>query len=176
MRQKIFFIILLCLLTLTRSLAENIDEKYVMKPTKNGQLYFILPFEVPTSTPKCKPLSVDITYLSSNDSVVMNVSVLSANELKTDSIVIIGGIRILLSNFETFYIEKEGKLWHHRYSLHFLYCELSNLYASREPFLFRVYSGNQQIEYAFSMKKWEKERGWMKQILHIIDSNKRLYL
>ena len=58
-----------------------------MKTIENGQLYFVVPYDIPSLTAKTKALSADITYLTTSDSVTMNISVWSANELLTDSIV-----------------------------------------------------------------------------------------
>lgn len=147
-----------------------------MRTFENGQLFFIEPYDVPAYTAKEKALSTDITYLTNSDSVTMNMSVWTIKELATDSIVLEGGYkRIAISDFQTFYIEKDGKLWVHRYSVRYPLVYLNMLYADSEPFIINVCTKGEQIKYGFASKQWKKEQDWMNQILHTIATNKRLY-
>lgn len=103
------------------------------------------------------------------------MTIWNETELQTDSIVLIGRSRISISDFQTFYIEKDKKLWAHRYSLHYRFTELTELYRAPSPFVFCIYAQGTEIRYSYSPKAWEKESVWMNQILHIISTNKRLY-
>lgn len=146
-----------------------------MKMLENGQLYFICPYVIPALNAKTKDVSTDITYLTYSDSITMNMTIWNDTELQTDSIVLIGRSRISISDFQTFYIEKDKKLWAHRYSLHYRFTELAELYRAPFPFVLCIYAQGTEIRYSYSPKAWEKESVWMNQILHIISTNKRLY-
>ena len=146
-----------------------------MKTLEDGQLYFISPYEIPSLSTKTKPVSTDITYLTYSDSVTMNMTILSDLELQTDSIVLIGERRIVIRDFQTFYIETDRKLWVHRYSLHYLFSELTELYSAPTPFILCIYAKEKEIQYSYTSKAWKKESDWMNQILHIINTNKRLF-
>ena len=174
MRRIIFLLSSLCLLLFSAH-ATSLEDRYVMKTLENGQLYFITPFDIPAVTPKTKALSADITYLTSSDSVTTNISVWTTQELHTDSIVFLGEIKIELKDFQTFFIERDGKLWLHRYSLRFPLKDLTIIYSGQSPFLINVYAKGQAIHYSYPSKSWSKEQMWMNQILHIIDTNRRLY-
>lgn len=170
----------LCLLSLLFSVityAEKLEDRYVMKTINNGQMYFIVPFDIPPQTAKAKALSADITYLTTSDSLIMNLSVWSSDELMTDSIILTTkNKKIVVENFRTFFIEKDDKLWLHRYSLQYPLKDLTLFYANTEPFTMDIYSGSQHITYGYSIKQWKKEQVWMNQILHTIATNKRLYI
>ena len=156
--------------------AAESKDRYVMRTFENGQLYFILPFDIPVQSTKSKPLSADITYLTASDSVTMKISVLWNEELSADSIVLVGnGKRICAKDFETYFIEPDGKWWLHRYSMSFLFSELTSVYTSSKPFSLSIYAKQHTVRYGYSDKAWLKEQQWMNKILHIIDSNRRFY-
>ena len=169
---------ILCLLSFLFSLiayAEKLEDRYVMKTIDNGQLYFVVPYDIPSLTANTKALSADITYLTSSDSVTMNLSVWFIDELMTDSIVLTGATQFVIRDFKTFFIEKDRKLWIHRYSLQYPMASLAMLYADANPFTIDVCFGSQRITYGYSSKQWKKEQEWMNQIIHIIATNKRIY-
>jgi len=146
-----------------------------MKTFDEGQIYFISPYEVSSQTKKIKPMSADVTYLTTGDSVTLNVSVWAPQELQADSLVLRSGNHVYCRNFRTFFVESDGKQWLHRYSMQFPLASWSAIYSASSPFTLCVYAGEQTITYGYSDKGWPKEQDWMNQILHIIASNKRLY-
>ena len=175
LRMKRVVLLLVTLCWCTMMFAVRIDDRYVMKPTDGGQIYFILPYEIPTKHAGMKNLSVDVTHLTQKDSVTMNVSIWSDIELQVDSVVLVGGERLSISKFQTFFIEKDGKWWLHRYSIPLSWDNWNMLYNASEPFLFYVFDTQRTIQYAYSSKQWKAESEWMNQILHIINKNKQFY-
>lgn len=155
--------------------AAKLENRYIMKSHKDGQLYFILPYDIPAEEKNIKNLSADITYLTSSDSVTMNISVWNENELNTDSIVLVGEEYISITDFKTFFIEKDGKLWLHRYSFRISLEDLVALYSNQLSFALDVHSEKQTIRYLYPIKKWKSEQEWMSQILYIIKRNKLIY-
>lgn len=173
MKKLFLFFCFFCFSSMMFAL--KIEERYIMKPHREGQLYFILPYNIPAENKNIKDLSVDITYLTNSDSVTMNISVWSENELKTDSIVLLGQRNISINDFDTFFIEKDGRKWLHRYSLRISWENLVDLYAIQNPFILNIYSESQNIRYTYSSKAWKSEQGWMNQILYLIARNKQFY-
>lgn len=155
--------------------AVKIEERYVMKAIEEGQIYYISPYEISSQTNKIKPLMADVTYLTYSDSVTMNISVWTPQELLADSLVLRSGKQVYCRNFETFFVERDGKQWIHRYSLQFPLASMNAIYAASTPFSLCVYAKGQKVEFGYTDKAWPKEQDWMNQILHIIASNKRLY-
>lgn len=173
MKRQILLFVTLCLCT--KIFAVRIDDRYVMKPIEGGQIYFILPYEIPTKNTGIKNLSVDVTYLTHTDSVTMNISVWSDTELQVDSMTFMGSERLSICTFQTFFIEKDGKFWSHRYSLPLSWDNLERLYSASDPFLFSIHDAQRTIQYAYSSKQWKTESEWMNQILHIVNRNKHFY-
>ena len=173
MKRLSFLLAVLCLMASVH--AKKPEDRYVMKTFENGQLYFILPFDIPSLSVKTKPLSADITHLTTTDSVSLKISVWSVNELSADSIVLEGSERLVITDFETFFIEPDGKLWLHRYSMSFPLSILTRLYTSPLPFKLNVFANENKIQYGWKEKEWKKEQEWMNKILHIIDNNRRFF-
>lgn len=175
MCMKRYFSLFLVLLVSLAALAVKIEDRYVMKAIEDGQIYYIAPYEISSQTNKIKPLMADVTYVTSDDSVTMNISVWTPQELLADSMVLRSGKQVFCRNFETFFVERDGKQWIHRYSLQFPLASLNAIYSASTPFLLSIYSKDQTVEYGYTDKVWPKEQDWMNQILHIIATNKRLY-
>lgn len=173
--MKKFLFVILSLCCQITAYGAKIEDRYIMRPFEDGQLYFIVPFEIPAESAKTKEIAVDITYLTQSDSVTMNISVWNAKELMTDSIVFIGQKRITVRDFQTFFIEQDNKLWLHRYSLKIPLSDLAILYSGTTPYKICFYNNAVCLKFGYSDKQWEKERNWMNQIIHTITTNKRLY-
>lgn len=175
MSMKRYLALFLLSLVSWAAWAVKIEERYVMKAIEEGQIYYISPYEISSQTNKIKPLMADVTYLTYSDSVTMNISVWTPQELLADSLVLRSGKQVYCRNFETFFVERDGKQWIHRYSLQFPLASMNAIYAASTPFSLCVYAKGQTVEYGYTDKAWPKEQDWMNQILHIIATNKRLY-
>lgn len=175
MTMKKFILILTgILIVVNLSVFAKLEDRYIMKPAEKGQLYFIVPFNIPSTAKKTKPVDVDITYLTSNDSVIMNLSVWCSEQLLADSIVLHDDIVLPIYKFQTFFIELDGKMWHHRYSLRYPYDALKSLYNSKTPICISVYAKTNVLHYTYSTNNWTEESGWMMRLLQMIDVNKSL--
>ena len=176
--RRILLIIVLCGAWLT-STAVKLEDRYVMRPVEGGQLYFIVPYRVPAvlvkGTPVPKPMEIDVTYLTMADTMTVNISVWDKTELHADSIALIGASPYIMRTFQTFFIEREKQYMLHRYSLRCTWEEWNTLYESENPFTVVMYAPEKEIRYAFPSKRWKKEQAWMKEILHLIATNKQLY-
>ena len=160
----------------TIAFAVKLEDRYVMKSFDGGHIYFILPYNIAAETAKTKDLSVDVTYLTTSDSVTINLSVWSEYELNTDSIAFIEDeTQIYRSDFRTFFIERDGKHWHHRYSMYAPLERFNRLYKNPNPFTLCIYAPENTLRYTNSVKMWKSEQEWMNQILHIILRNKKIY-
>ncbi len=175
MCMKRFFSLSLVLWVSLAALAVKLEDRYVMKTIEDGQIYYVAPYQISSKTKNIKPLMADVTYVTTNDSVTMNFSVWTPQELLADSITLRSGKLVYCRDFETFFVERDAKLWIHRYSMRFPLESLNAIYAASTPFVLSVYAKGQTVEYGYTANMWPKEQDWMNQILHIIASNKRLY-
>lgn len=175
MCMKRFFSLFLVLWVSLAAFAVKLEDRYVMKTIEDGQIYYIAPYQISSKTKNIKPLMADVTYVTTNDSVTMNFSVWTPQELLADSIMLRSGKQVYCRDFETFFVERDAKLWIHRYSMRFPLESLNAIYAASTPFVLSVYAKGQTVEYSYTANMWPKEQDWMNQILHIIATNKRLY-
>lgn len=171
------FLILISLFFFSISIIGNnrLSDLYVMKPLENGHLYFVLPFNIPSITSKTRSVSVDITSLTCSDSVTVNMSVWKKTEIETDSIIFRSDRNFVIHDYQTFFIEKDEKLWLHRYSIRMLFKDLKYLYSAPKSFRIQVYSKDQLMEYEYTSRLWSKEGNNICQVLRIIESNKKLF-
>ncbi|GEM_PF-1970656 len=154
--------------------ATKLSERYVMQQREGAQLFFIVPFEIPCCDKSSKPLSADITYLTSEDSVALKISLLIPQQLFIDSMVIISGDERQAIAFQTYFIEPEGKLFLHRHCLNFPFNYLKRIYFADSAFKLVIYSRDKEYCYAVKDKKWKEEKEWMCQLIRLIENNKRL--
>ena len=151
--------------------AQKLEERYVSRILEDGILFFIKPFELPNAG-KGKTAELDLTYLNTEDSVTANISVYAPDILKTDSICLDGeGKRMCISGFKTFYIDKKGKNYIHRYSCTLPFSYWKELQKNESPYTINIYSGKDRIQYGYTTKAWNKERKWMLQIIYLIERN-----
>lgn len=164
-------IVCMLLIGMANTIAEKLEDRYIMQPTQGGLLYFILPYEVPGQQ-KNPPVELDVTYITGQDSVRVNMTVLHDVLLETDSIVFDTKSAFTITGFETFFINKKGKKYMHRYSCCFPYAYWQRMYAERQPFQLQIHAKEEVLTYGFAAGKWEKEQIWMQQILQLISRNR----
>lgn len=155
------------------SYAEKLEDRYVIQPMQAGLLYFILPYEVP-SVQKKQAAEIDVTYVTGQDSVRVNMSIVHELPLQTDSIVFKTKDGFAVTDFETFFINKTGKKYMHRYSCRFPYRYWQRMYGADAPFLLQIHAKERVLQYGFGTGKWEKEQAWMGQILQLADRNRQV--
>lgn len=154
------------------AIAEKLEDRYIVQPVQGGLLYFILPYEVPGQQ-KNPPVELDVTYITGQDSVRVNMTVLHDVVLTADSIVFATKNAFTVTDFETFFIDRRGKKYMHRYSCRFPYVYWQRMYAESHPFCLQVHAKEGLLKYRFSSGKWERERIWMGQVLQLINRNRQ---
>lgn len=168
--------IILCILAICTTIglkAEKLEDHYVVRTLPDALLYFVLPYEVP-SLQKTPAAEIDITYPTNQDSLRVNMSIYTDKPLKVDSIVFITETSMRTTDFETFFIDKNGKNYIHRYSCFFPYSLWQKMYTCDKPFRLCIYAEQQKFEYGYSQQKWNKENLWMQRILLLINRNKQI--
>lgn len=170
--MKRYLIILIMSSCIFSIYAEKIEDRYVSRTVPDGLLFFICPFELPNCQ-KMPAAELDITYLITNDTLTLNMSVYLSSIISLDSIKFTGYTNKTIANFETFYIDKKKKRYVHRYSCKLPYKFWVDCYNSDKPFLMSLYAGDNCLDYGFSAKEWSNECGWMRQVLEIINRNKK---
>lgn len=169
--KKQFFFLAFTLLSMSL-FAERLEDRFVSRSYTDGMLYFIEPFQLPSISKK-EPIFLDVTYLTSQDSITLNMSVYYNEILQIDSICFVYDDTLKISKLLTFFIEKEKNKFVHRHSCRIPYFALLKMYQNeKQPFTMELFTDKGVFLYSYG-KKWEKERSWMIQIFQLISKNRR---
>ncbi len=172
--MKHFILCISLLLTCCSAMAKDLSEYYTMRPRENDLLFFILPIEIESTTRSVENAEFDITYITSVTDATVNMSIYANNALQADSIVLLGNnVRCSNKTFETFFIEKDGKKWAHRYSCKVPFATLQHLYASPTAWQLEIYAKGQKLYYRQSERTWGSEKKRMAELLKMIQINKK---
>jgi len=151
--------------------AQKISKYYSVSFQKNGSLYFIEPeYGFENRSENCE-LIFDMTYLSSQDSLLLNFSFISPEIVEIDSISFVTAQNTISSESQKLFIEDEKKAWKHRYSSQFLFDEVQLLFQSEKSPTLAVHSNGDMITLTMKQNKWKKERDIVSKILKMIQVN-----
>ncbi len=153
---------------LTLAYAGSITKRYLTFQNPDGMLYFF----TPTQMPGCEgnvtrqKMTFDITYLTdSPDSVSLTTTIYLREMTHYDSLHIHSGGETLTAALEQLYCEPHRGGYVLRTRAYITWPQLQALYAAEVPYTVDFGPG---ARYAFTQKKWEKERSVVKSIFNII--------
>lgn len=172
--KKMKRISLICLLfaSLAATAKENLSDFYIVQPRENDKLFFVLPIEISEVSKKGKNATFDITHLTSSPTSTVNLSIYAQQHLDADSIVFSNSKeKIAVTDFKTFFIERDKQVWKHRYSCSVPFAKFYNLYKDSKPWKMTVYYAGGQLVYQQTSSVWERERVRMSEILYMIQLN-----
>lgn len=156
------------LASLTLAHAGSITKRYLTFQNPDGMLYFFTPIAMPGcegNTTRQK-MTFDITYLTDNpDSVSLTTTIYLREMVRYDSLRLHSGATTLTSALEQLYCEPHRRGYVLRTRAYITWTQLQALYAAETPYTVDFGPGAQ---YAFTQKKWEKERNVVKSIFNII--------
>lgn len=170
---------------------KDLKDRYILRVIPNGYQYFVVPFILENPGNKSQSGQADITYLSYEEDLTMNVSAYSPTPLDIDSVVILSAPskRIVLypredkhlgniaqteptNSFTIFFVEKEKKHWHHRISCRFAIDDLRTIYRAKQPYQIQIFSEQGKLCLQVPPKKWAQEQKDFTDILFIFNKNK----
>lgn len=157
----LYLLTLLCFLPVGQAVAQNMAKFHVAKATEHGNLYFILPHEISLKAQDGvaahKAMSYDFTYLASQDSVAMLMTLELQSAPRIKGIALGHGAKAF--DLEQIYVKRRGKWWSYRLKaqLPLAYWRQAMLQDSPTPFVIYLENGG-KVEYAYSPKKWKKRR------------------
>lgn len=144
---------------------------YVMRLTNKGKLFFIYENSFNQVDGKLQ-LFFDVTYLNTNDSASIKMTIYESSLVDVDSIALSwDNNRIICAEPSLIYKEKKNKLWEHRYDCMFLYHNIMSAFICEKAPKFTIYVGNNMKQYTLSDKEWKKLHMHMSDIFMIIQSN-----
>mgnify|MGYP006282288985 CR=1 FL=1 len=112
-----------------------------------------------------------MTFLSTQDSLLLNFSFIAPEITELDSIQFTTDLDKSTSEAQKLFIEDEKNLWKHRYSSQFLFDEIYSIFQSVNSPNLVVYSKGQATVLKMKQNKWKKERDIVNKILKMIEVN-----
>jgi hypothetical protein len=165
------FYLFLSALFIHRVEAQKISKYYTVMSQKSGSLYFIEPERsFKNKENKCE-LVYDMTYLSSEDSLTFNFSLISPEIIEIDSLVFLSQGEKYTSPASKLYIEDEKKSWEHRYSTRFKVDEIDSIYQQEKSPALKIFSNRETLILNMKQNHWEKESNIVTKILYMIAVN-----
>lgn len=174
--MKRIFLFFALLLACTPALqAQNIRKRYTSLTTENGSLYFIFPRKLAATgdTDGEKNLPLDLTYLTSNDSIFFTVSLRIPGNRSVDSVRIeaVSGEQASATP-ERIYIDARRSGYEHRLRFGIPFRQARRLYDEASPYVLRFVMADGTYSYAFPAKVWKKERAVISRIFEVFEINR----
>ncbi|MDE5606060.1 MAG: hypothetical protein K2I68_02030, partial [Bacteroidales bacterium] len=142
-----------------------------MRPRADDLLYFILPFDL-HCVAKGKAANLDMTYVTSEMQLTVNMSVLASEPLRVDSVVFLSGQSYRADSLTLLFVEKDKGYWWQRLSFKVGYDTLTKLYGAETPYRLSVYAEGKVLQYAFPARKWTAESQCISELLRLIAYNR----
>lgn len=156
----------------TSLFAQKINKFYVSSIQDSGILYFIEPDFVFGNEFKSN-LEYDLTYLSSNDSIILNFSLFHKEILRIDTLTFeLPDHSSIKSTTKKIYINSSKNTWIHRYSSKFSYDELVILHTINIPPKIIVSAKNDTVELSIPIYKWQKKSAIINKIFQLTEANR----
>ena len=160
------------LLLLTSNInGQNIAKYYTSSLQGNGTLYFIFPQSGFNNNKINSKLTYDITYLTTNESAILNFSYYDKLDRTIDSVAFISGNQRFSSSAKKIFIETKKTKWHYRYSTNFLFTELNGFFNQADNAKIILYTQQGPVELNIKTKTWKKQSSVTNKILTLIKYN-----
>lgn len=152
--------------------AQNITNYYASTLQDNGELYYIYPIDGFKEIDGRGKLTFDITYLTSNDTAIVNISVYSSYEQKLKAIIARLDSIALKAPLRQLMIEPNKRDWHYRYTFKLHFNDIKTIFTSPTPPVFHITGTSREIAMKMNNRKWKKQSAIVRKILQLIELNK----
>lgn len=169
-KARHLFIVSLLFIAITIN-GQNISKYYNSSLQGNGTLYFIFPQNGFNNNKINGKLTYDITYLTTNDSAILNFSYYEKLDRTIDSVAFISGNQRFSSSAKKIFIETKKNKWHYRYSTSLLFKELNVFFSATDDAKIILYTQQGTVELNIKTKIWKKQTSVTKKILTLIKYN-----
>ena len=147
--------------------------EYMMRPTADGYLFFIMPFSIPSEEKGVKPLTADITIPPNVLTADMRITVMTKEEAGIDSVRISNRDTAVTYPAKILYAEKRKKGWKYRIELTLPYETVTYIYSSPTPYTIGIIDGESiRASYSPAQHTWDKRRGEMEELFYVVEINK----
>ncbi|MEA3476940.1 MAG: hypothetical protein U9R60_02080 [Bacteroidota bacterium] len=168
------FLVYLILFVVLSGVSQNISKQYIVSQQEDGLLYFINPQEGWNSKKVKAELIYDITYNTSNDSLVFNFSLLTKQNIYPEGICVINGSDSLSSQVNKIYIDTQKSKYHYRYTTIFTFDDYYTLikHDTSQALIIIYLKNNDPVVLTISKNQWLKQRDILVRIFNLIALNK----
>lgn len=174
MKQLFLFLALLTAL-IPELRAQDVRKRYTSLITENGSLYFVYPRKLAaTGNPGGKKsLPLDLTYLTSADSVFFTVSLCIPGSRSVDSVRVESAAGIQISAVpERIYVDARRSGYEHRLRFGIPFRQAHRIYEEASPYVLHFATAGGVYSYAFTTKVWSRERTVIGRIFEIFEINR----
>lgn len=151
---------------------QNISKYYNSSLQANGSIFFIFPQSGFNNSKINSKFVYDITYLTANDSAILNFSYFDKIDRTIDSLAFVTGSQEFKSVVKKIFIETKRQKWHYRYSTNILFTDLDRFFNTADNAKIILYTKQGKVELSIKDKNWKKQSSVTKKILSLIKYNK----
>ena len=164
---------MLCVFVFSMNLssAQDPSKYYVSASHLDGILYFVLPQTNFINPNNKKDFVMDVTYLNSNDSAVVNFTYFDKEIMNFKDICIVYGSWQYQTSVSRIFVDADKKQWRYRYTFKIPFNQLVIFYNSKDPVI-TITTDSLHIIKIHTVKRWEKNNAVNKRIIQIIQRNK----
>ena len=168
------FLLYLILFVVLSGVSQNISKQYIVSQQEDGLLYFIDSQEGWNNKKVKAELIYDITYNTSNDSLVFNFSLLTKQNIYPEGICVINGSDSLSNQVNKIYIDTQKSKYHYRYTTIFTFDDFYTLikHGTSRALIIIYLKNNDPVVLTISKNQWLKQRKILEGIFNLIALNK----
>ena len=168
-----FFLFLALFLLSNPTFTQNISKYFSSSIQDSGTLYFIEPpAEFSNKSDRAK-LVFDLTYLTNQDSVVLNFSLFKQELVAVNYLQFLSeDEKQIQSPVKKIFIDSKKNKWHHRYSAKFSFKDLKQLFHQKQKASILISLSQSEIPLQIKKNKWKKNTAILSKIFTLIEANK----
>ena len=180
-KQRGFFYRVLSLLELTSTIifflflslqtfAQSIENRYRSHLDTNGTTFFFCPKQLGNNV-NINKFIYDMTYHTSNDSVILNFTLIANRPVKVTKMVLACGDKNYVGeSVGTMYADICGDKYEIRTTSKFSLKDIGDVFSQSDPLTFRLsLDGGGNASAAYSLSKWNKDSKLITRIFELIN-------
>lgn len=166
--KNIFLTLLLAVTCCMGVFADSTKNRYSSRLTGEGTCYFIRDKKL-TKLENISKFKYDMTYVDSNDTIVVNFTILAQTPDVPKEVILKGDTKSFTCNeVERFYIDITNKGYELRLSTKFHKDEIKEIVFSKTPPVFSFKMGETEVSATYSKYAWKKDSKKLQGIFTLI--------
>jgi|SRR5690625_3785580 len=153
--------------------SQDISKHYTSSTQEDGTLYYVLPQKGFKNNKIKSELIYDLTYLTSNETILLNFSYFDKSERKVDSIALFYNNQKATNQVKTLFVKADKKQWHYRYSSELKFVDMDDFLNQTSKPKIILYTQDEPIELLIKQRAWKKQSSILKKISTMIKYNQQ---